>query len=504
MPAAGSLDLRAIGAGSVYQEKMQPEPRAEDTPVPIDEPPPEEQPGSGADAVGVPEPVDAVISERSVPPRVLPPADGGLLVIGVGESCGRIVSTLRPTGSVSLLRLLERGSGEGSFVFTSPSPEDMLDCCPFLEDLGLNAETLNPDLRSCAKAVYLIHRAALLDRIRRLMDASPISTFAIVADAASALGATILSELPLDLEGLFERRQGKHPILLRIPLFPVSGGEELEKTTLYALARELDSHLLGSGDEEGDDTPVCENPNDLLVLADFQVGTPAQRRDELERFLGSLAGFFRGPGGLKAKENPILEEENRITGPWRRGFRDLISLWSGNSWTGFRRRKLLKEIEMEGTAPPLVDQEPWRAGRRLYLELDLRFRRLLNAGNYDYPGRLSPDDAGSHLELGEQLLEDGRDRDAFDAFQAAIEARADLPECYEGLGRAAMLLGEFDAAQTAFTRAIQLDPASRMGHEGVILCHLHSGSREQAKRHQELAAAVGCEIDPELMKRLGA
>jgi tetratricopeptide (TPR) repeat protein len=330
-----------------------------------------------------------------------------------------------------------------------------------------------------------------------MLAVAPIGTFAIVAEAATGFGSTVLSELPIDLEALYARRLGTNPCILRIPVFPTVQGEELERMTLYALARELDLHARGTA--EGPVEHVCENPYDALVLSDFQVGTPGQRRDELARFLGSLAGFFRPPP-VNLQDNPLVRHKTK--GPWRRGFRDLVALWKGGGWADFRYRRMVKEMEKEPPAPPLVDQEPFRAGRRLYLELDVRYRRLLGATPLDYPGRISPDDAGSLAELAEQLLEQGRDRDAFDAYQAAAEARPDQPENFEGLARAALLLGETEEALKNYTLTVQLDPDRAGAHEGIILCYLRLGRHDLARDHLALTEASGCKIDPELAKRL--
>lgn len=400
--------------------------------------------------------------------------------------------------NIGLLRIQSTGMGPEVFAMTPAPAVELLDSAPFLEELGLTEKTFDLELRCCAKALYLTHRAALLDRLRDRMKNGPIGTVVIVAEAATSLGATVLSELPLDLEALYARRLGQRPVLVRIPIFPAGNGEELERTTLYALGRELDAHFRGSLQESL--APHCENSQDELILADFQVGTPAQRKDELVRFLGALAAFFRSPSGVTAADNPIVQHPT--AGPWRRSYRDLLSLWRGSSWTDFRRRRLLRELETETAAPPLVDQEPFRPGRRLYQEMDARYRRLLAAGAYDYPARICPDDAGSYLELAEQLLTEGRDRDAFDAFAAASEARADLPEALEGMGRTALLLGDVDEAMKDFTRAVQLDPCSKAGHEGILLSYLSAGRLENARKHLELATAAGCPIEPELIRRL--
>ncbi|MBI3890596.1 MAG: hypothetical protein HY303_03595, partial [Candidatus Wallbacteria bacterium] len=456
--------------------------------------------GRGDAPKGVP-PADA--SSRAPEPALraapsLPAAGGSLMLIGVGESVGRLLASVRPMENVALVRLQTSGAGPGVFSLPLVPVPELLDRCPFLEDLGLTEKTFDLELRCCAKALYLIHRAALLDRLRDEMKARPIGTVVIVAEAASSLGSTVLSELPADLEALYARRLGRAPVILRIPIFPAGNGGELERTTLYALGRELDAHYRGSFDESA--PPACEDPHDELLLADFQVGTPAQRKDELVRFLGTLATFFRSPGGVAGDENPVVQ--HRTNGPWRRSYRDLAALWRGSSWTDFRRRRLLRELEQEGRPPPLVDQEPFRAGRRLYLEMDAKYRRLLAASPYDYPARISPDDAGSLVELAEQLIGDGRDRDAYDAYAAAAETRADMTEAFEGLGRAALLLQNGDEALKHFTHALQLDPCSRAGHEGIILCYLAAGRRDMAQRHLVLASAAGCVVAPELARRL--
>lgn len=460
-------------------------------------------PAPGAPAPDLPSPASGAAGPDSEsagrPLMVMPPSAGGLLIVTVGESLGRLATTVRPGDGVVLLRMQTSHDETDIFPCPIPSAQELLDRCPFLEELGLKEETVNPELRSCGKAAYLVHRAALLERLRRVMTVAPIGCFAIVADAATGFGSTVLSELPIDLEALYARRFGTNPCILRIPVFPTVQGEELERMTLYALARELDTHARGTA--EGPVDQVCENPYDALVLSDFQVGTPAQRRDELARFLGSLASLFRPPPA-NVQDNPLVRHKSK--GPWRRGFRDLVALWKGGGWADFRYRRMLKEMEKEPPAPPLVDQEPFRAGRRLYLELDVRYRRLLGATTLDYPGRISPDDAGSLAELAEQLLEQRRDRDAFDAYRAATEARPDQPEHFEGLARAALLLGETEEALKNYTLTLQLDPDRAGAHEGLILCYLKLGRPEMARGHLALATASGCRISPELVERLKA
>jgi len=71
-----------------------------------------------------------------------------------------------------------------------------------------------------------------------------------------------------------------------------------------------------------------------------------------------------------------------------------------------------------------------------------------------------------HIALGTQALEERRGKAARSEFELALEAKEDPGPCYLGLGMAAVLLGENDAAIEAYKKAL------RYRTEGVVLYQL--------------------------------
>jgi tetratricopeptide (TPR) repeat protein len=64
-------------------------------------------------------------------------------------------------------------------------------------------------------------------------------------------------------------------------------------------------------------------------------------------------------------------------------------------------------------------------------------------------------DLSRHLALGYQALEERRGKAARVEFEKALAAKEDLAHVYLGLGQAAVLLGENDAAIAAYKKALQ-------------------------------------------------
>ncbi len=71
-----------------------------------------------------------------------------------------------------------------------------------------------------------------------------------------------------------------------------------------------------------------------------------------------------------------------------------------------------------------------------------------------------------HIALGTQALEERRGKAARSEFELALQAKEDPGRCYLGLGMAAVLLGENDAAIDAYKKAFHYAP------EGVVLYQL--------------------------------
>jgi tetratricopeptide (TPR) repeat protein len=92
-------------------------------------------------------------------------------------------------------------------------------------------------------------------------------------------------------------------------------------------------------------------------------------------------------------------------------------------------------------------------------------RRLFAAGSYDRASQLleaslhsHPDDADSHLLLGQIYALQGRRTEALQQFAKTIELEPRSAVAYDTLGVALNRFAEFDLARKAFEQAIALDP----------------------------------------------
>ena len=71
---------------------------------------------------------------------------------------------------------------------------------------------------------------------------------------------------------------------------------------------------------------------------------------------------------------------------------------------------------------------------------------------------LNPEARDAHLNLGNGLIEAGRNEDGLAASRVAVEQRPDSADAHSNLGLALMNLEQFDAAGEALRQALQLDP----------------------------------------------
>ncbi len=94
---------------------------------------------------------------------------------------------------------------------------------------------------------------------------------------------------------------------------------------------------------------------------------------------------------------------------------------------------------------------------------------------------LNPQARDAHLNLGNALIEAGRNEDGVAASRIAVEQRPDSADAYSNLGLALMNLGRFDEAGEALSRARALDPT----HQSAL-----QNSAELLRKQGRYEAAV--------------
>ncbi|MGH8264744.1 MAG: TPR end-of-group domain-containing protein, partial [Steroidobacteraceae bacterium] len=162
----------------------------------------------------------------------------------------------------------------------------------------------------------------------------------------------------------------------------------------------------------------------------------------------------------------------------------------------------------------LLDADDSRLKRRgtkntAAYELYLRGRQLLNKEKeaeqraavemFREAIRLDPRFPQAHAGLADVLTQLLRKRqvvagatpaDAVAASQRAVELAPDLPDAFVARGNALQLLMDFPAAQSAFERALALDPRHFHAHYWFAKCCAALGEHARAARHYEQAFEV--------------
>ena len=102
---------------------------------------------------------------------------------------------------------------------------------------------------------------------------------------------------------------------------------------------------------------------------------------------------------------------------------------------------------------------------------------------------LNPQARDAHLNLGNALIEAGRNEEGFAASRIAVQQRPDSADAHSNLGLALMNLEQFEASGDALRRALELDPKhqSAMQNSAELL-------RKQG-RYEEAAAAYRAVLD---------
>ena len=89
--------------------------------------------------------------------------------------------------------------------------------------------------------------------------------------------------------------------------------------------------------------------------------------------------------------------------------------------------------------------------------------------------------AGNYEELGDLLMDDGKLAPARAAFDKAIAARSDTPDCFYRRGVCALLLGDAAAALPDLERVISREPNYDFRRGAGLLAHAYAQTGQKAK-----------------------
>jgi Flp pilus assembly protein TadD len=99
-------------------------------------------------------------------------------------------------------------------------------------------------------------------------------------------------------------------------------------------------------------------------------------------------------------------------------------------------------------------------------------------------------DAYVAFQEGSRLLSGASPHAAAVVLERARDLEPNQGSVREALGRAYFGCGRFDAAQSEFAQAVELDPVNDYAHFGLGLALLRSGDAVGARRHLKLAVAM--------------
>ena len=93
---------------------------------------------------------------------------------------------------------------------------------------------------------------------------------------------------------------------------------------------------------------------------------------------------------------------------------------------------------------------------------------------------LSPDFPPTYVRLGDLRVQQGRLKEAHDAFREAVRLDPDFGLAHRGLGQSLLALGDARAAQTHFERALEIIPSDSISHMGLSQAFLRLGDQQRA------------------------
>lgn len=97
--------------------------------------------------------------------------------------------------------------------------------------------------------------------------------------------------------------------------------------------------------------------------------------------------------------------------------------------------------------------------------------------------RKDPQDAGTHLNLAEILLEEGRLKEALDEFYIAIELKPDWMPLYLRAGTFMLSQGWWERAANLYERALKIEPDNAEAHLNLGLSYLKLNKLPEAEKH---------------------
>ncbi len=118
-------------------------------------------------------------------------------------------------------------------------------------------------------------------------------------------------------------------------------------------------------------------------------------------------------------------------------------------------------------AVPSPEPQPAKAGRSAHTAAqEPSFESTVNASPVIPPGRTDPPAAqADRLRIAGQLLEQGKDEAAANAYRSALELNPTLASAHAGLGFALYNLSRYREAEQALREAIRLDPTSARAYD---------------------------------------
>ncbi|HEY8097633.1 MAG TPA: tetratricopeptide repeat protein, partial [Methylobacter sp.] len=101
-----------------------------------------------------------------------------------------------------------------------------------------------------------------------------------------------------------------------------------------------------------------------------------------------------------------------------------------------------------------------------------------------------PEDAETHFQLGNTLLERGQTDAAVTHYRQALELKQDYAEVYCNLGNALSKLGQLDEAMLSYQRALQFQPDNAVTHFNLAIILKETGRLDQAETSYRRALEI--------------
>jgi hypothetical protein len=111
--------------------------------------------------------------------------------------------------------------------------------------------------------------------------------------------------------------------------------------------------------------------------------------------------------------------------------------------------------------------------------------RMLEIAILDNPS------AGNYEELGDLYMDDGKPRQAHDAYEKAIAARTTTLDCFYRRGLCALELGNVQAALPDLERVVQREPDHDFQRAAGLLAHVYAQTGQKEKSEALFRRAIG-------------